>query len=144
MVRPSKGLGHVDGLPCELQSKQRMRVILSTISGQLRVDEGCRQLSIGPTHFDTLRRRFLLGGGAALAPRPIGRPRRTAMVSMEEVESLRERNAELEREVVVLRARLELAALGGLPETPRSKSRGRASTLGRGPGSAAALRRAVP
>ena len=146
MVRPSKGLGHVDAMEGDLQAKQRLCVILSTlpkIHELMRVDEACRVLHIGPTYFAEMRERALQASLNELGPRPIGRPRRMATISVEEVEALQRRVQELEHEVVILNARLELAALPAPRETQRSKSH-RPPALGRRPGPAAAVRRAVP
>jgi hypothetical protein len=139
MVRPSKGLGHVDGLGLEQLTRQRLRVILSTIApsnGPLRVDEACRQLGIGPTYFDELRRRVLRGAGAAIAPRPMGRPRRLATSSVED-QALQRRITDLEQENALLQTRLELAQLALMRETRRVKSRGGCAAVGRRTRSAA-------
>jgi transposase-like protein len=136
MARPNKGLYHVEGLQSDPQSKRRLRGILSTISGERSVDEVCRELGIGKTHFAELRRRVLQGGIDAIAPRPVGRPSQMTTPATQETEALQQRIAELERENAILHTRLELSALPSLRETPSSKSRG-----SRPP---AAERRAIP
>ena len=40
--RPNKGLGHVDGLDADAAQKERLRVILATLSGELTVNDGLR------------------------------------------------------------------------------------------------------
>lgn len=144
MARPNKGLGHVDRLSADPTSKRRVRGILSTVSGQRSVDEVCRELGIGPTYFDELRRRMLQGALAAIAPRPVGRPARRSAISEAEVAAMRERIAVLERENKILHAQVELASLTK-PLTHDSKSAGRRTTPWAGrPRAAAQAGRAVP
>ena len=61
MARPNKGLGHVDGLKGDPENKWRLKVVLSTITEDLFVDEACEELAIGPTQFANLRRQVLQG-----------------------------------------------------------------------------------
>jgi len=104
------------------------------------VVEACEELQIGPSYFDELRTRVMLAGVAELAPRPVGRPRRMARVSDQEVEALRHRIAQLEQENAILHTRLELAEVGALREGPHPKSPGGPGRLGRRERSGAAAR----
>ena len=143
MARPNKGLGHVDSQPGDPQSKRRVCGILSTVSGLRPVDEVCRELGIGRTYFDELRRRALQGALAAIAPRPVGRPPQTATAEPE-VMALRAQVAVLQRENQILRAQLDLASVATL-ETRRSKSAAsRTASSVQRPWSAATRERAVP
>lgn len=121
MARPNKGLGHVDALAGDPDHKWTLRLILSTILGELSVDEACNELSIGPTYLGMLRTRVLQGALAALAPRPVGRPPSADEPSEREIEAV-QRAAELEQEIKVLRAQLELAELKQQRGARRSKS----------------------
>lgn len=144
MARPNKGLGHVDQLPGDPQGKRRLRVILSTLSGQLSVAEACDELGIGPTYFAVLRTRVLRGALVALAPLPVGRPpRAAATVTEAEAEALRRQIVDLTRENTILRARMEVAESRVL-EIPRSKSASWPPRPDRRPRAAAPQRRAVP
>ena len=144
MARPNKGLGHVDRQSADPESKRRVCGILSTVSGQRSVDEVCRELGIGRTYFDELRRRTLQGALAAIAPRPVGRPPRRRGISESEVAALRARIVVLERENRILHAQLDLATLNR-PATHGSKrTGGRTSPWAGRPGAAAAAGRAVP
>lgn len=122
MGRPSKGLAHVDTLRGDPDSKFRLKAILATLSGELFVDEACEELDLGASQFANLRRQVLQGALDALEPRPAGRPHKEASVSEQEVETMRARIAELERDAELLRARLELAVLP-LLRRPRRKKR---------------------
>lgn len=121
MARPNKGLGHVDGLQGDPESKWRLQVILATLTGEMLVEEAYEELDIGPTQLATLRRRALQGALDALVPRALGRPRTEVTVSADEVAALRARNAELERQLAAMRARVELALLPSLGKPPRGK-----------------------
>ena len=125
MPRPNKGLGHVDVLEGDQDTKWRLKVILATLTGEMLVEEAYDELAIGPTQFGNLRRQALQGALEALLPRPGGRPRKEAAVSAEELATLRLRNAELERELVELRARVEMAILPFLGKKPGTARRQR-------------------
>jgi transposase-like protein len=111
MVRPNKGLGHVDLLVGDPESKWRLQVILATLTGEMLVDEAYEALEVGPTQFANLRKRALQGAHDALLPRPGGRPRKEVTATAEELAALRARNAELERQLAEMRARVEVAIL---------------------------------
>jgi hypothetical protein len=123
MPRPNKGLGHVDGLQGDPETKYRLKVVLATLSGEMLVDEAYEELAIGPTQFANLRKQVLQGALDALQARPVGRPRRVSQHTDEEVEAMANRIAELEHELTLLRSRLELAILPLLKEPRRTKSR---------------------
>lgn len=128
MVRPNKGPEHVAALAGDPQAKRRVRAILATMCGISSVLEACDELGIGPTQWANLRIQMLEGCIAALGPRPLGRPPHVTTVATDELEATRQRLAELERENVILRARLELATLPATRETLRSKSRNKTAT----------------
>ena len=96
-------------------------MILSTLTGEMLVEEAYEALEIGPTQLASLRRRALQGALEALVPRAGGRPRKEVTVSVEEVAALRARNAELERQLAELRSRVELAILPYLGKAPGGK-----------------------
>ena len=133
MARPNKGLGHVDGLQGDSEDKWRLKVVLSTLTGEMLVDEAYDELGIGPTQFANLRKQVLQGALDALQPKPAGRPKRVTARTEEEVEAMEQRIAELEHDAVVLRSRLELAVLPLLQHKRRSKSGGQAPPPARGP-----------
>ena len=111
MARPNKGLGHVDALTGDPEYKWRLQVILATLTGEMAVDEACDDLELGETQFGTLRKRVLQGALDAFSPRAVGRPRKEAEVSVVELAALRAENAELERQMAEMRARVEVALL---------------------------------
>jgi transposase-like protein len=105
------------------ESKWRLQVILSTLTGEMLVEEAYEALDIGPTQLASLRRRALQGALDALVPRAGGRPRKEATVSADEVVALRARNAELERQLAEMRARVEVALWPFLGKQPGGKRR---------------------
>jgi len=111
MPRPNKGLDHVDGLQGDPESKWRLKVILATLTGEMLVEEAYDELEVGPTQFANLRRQTLQMALDGLVRKPGGRPRKDLALTADEVAALQARNAELERELVELRARVELALL---------------------------------
>lgn len=138
MARPNKGLAHVDGLPGDQETKWRLKVILATLTGEMLVDEAYEELGVGPTQFANLRKQALQGALDALQAKPVGRPRRAASVSEEEIEAMRQRIAELEHDAAIQRSRLELAILPLLKKPRRSKSGGQTSPAREDPGSPSA------
>jgi len=111
MPRPNKGLDHVDGLQGDPESKWRLKVILATLTGEMLVEEAYDELEVGPTQLANLRRQTLQAALDGLVRKPGGRPRKEVSLTADEVVALQARNAELEREIVELRARVELALL---------------------------------
>lgn len=109
MGRPTKGAAHVAKVQGDPQAKWRAEVILSTMPATRTVEEAYRELGIGPTHFDNLRTQALESAVRGLAPRPIGRPPKVLTVSVDEWQAQQRRVADLEREIVKLRAQLEVA-----------------------------------
>lgn len=128
MARPNKGLGHVDGLQGDEESKYLAKVVLATLTGEMLVDEAYEELGVGPTQFAHLRKQVLQGAVDGARPRPVGRPRRLTAKTEEEVEAMARRIQELEHELEVLRARIELSVLPLLQKIPLRKSRGQAAS----------------
>ena len=46
MARPNKGLGHVDALAGDKETKWRLQIILATMSGEMFVEEACDALEV--------------------------------------------------------------------------------------------------
>ena len=105
--RPPKGVSHVDALEGPEQLKQRLKVILQTITGETTVAAACCELDVGETQFHNLRRQALEGALSSLEARLPGRPR-SPQADPERV-ALQERVVELEGELRVSMARTEVA-----------------------------------
>lgn len=123
MARPSKGLAHVDELRGDKPTKERLKWILRTLLGRRSVQEALLALGIGRTYFAMLRKRVLERAYDSLQPMPCGRPRRAKVVAMAEVDALRRRVAELERDNALLQARLDIAKAQAMKRSSCPKSR---------------------
>jgi hypothetical protein len=74
MGRRPSGAGLVDGLAGTAEEKQRLTVILRTLTGDLTIAAACDALGVSPSRFHELRQAALTGALGALAPRAPGRP----------------------------------------------------------------------
>ena len=101
-------------------ARERMRVILATLAGSMRVTEACAELGICAQRFEAIRAEAIGAGIAALEPKPVGRPARV-VERAPEVARLEARVAELEAELQVARVRAELA--GRLPKRDRAAAK---------------------
>jgi hypothetical protein len=97
--RPPLGPEHVEKLEGSQVEKERLRVMLESLSGSLRVQDACRELGLGRSRFHELRTKALQGALDGLAPGVPGRPRKQRDVRTP-------RELELEREVGALRDQL--------------------------------------
>ena len=98
--RRTSGAGLVDRLKGPSIAKQRLRLILETMTGKLTVKEASKSLGIGVRRFHGMRTQFLQDSLEQLAPKPAGRPPRTRSTPDQqvnrlqaEVEDLRVRSA---------------------------------------------------
>ena len=74
--RPPSGSALVASLKTPRVTRERLRVILETLSGHLSLAQAAARLGIGRTRLLALRRQALCGAAEALAPGPLGRPSR--------------------------------------------------------------------
>ena len=102
--RKPLGPALVEHLEGSRQAKQRLEVILATITGQMPIDAACQRLGIHQARFYRLRTAVLLAGLAELEPRPRGRP-------PEAITPEAHRLAELEQQVESLQSEIKLAAV---------------------------------
>lgn len=111
----------VDRLAGSEQARERVKVVLQTMTGELRVQEACEQLQISEQRFDELRLEAIQAAVASLEPKPTGRPPRTTTIDAAEAERLQHRVAELEAELAVATVRADLAA--ALPRAGRDSGK---------------------
>ena len=117
MGRPNKGVEHVDRVDASEHERERLKVILRTITGELSVQDACAELGISPKRFQQLREQCLQGAADALAPGRPGRPRRHDAEVVELVAELQREVARLRVQVDRQRIRLELhGQIPGLAE----------------------------
>jgi hypothetical protein len=121
-------------LPGTDKAKQRVRVILQTLAGTLRVHEACAQLDVCEQRIRQLRTAMLLAAIDSAEDKPPGRPAQAD--DSEEVVALRAQVAQLQRELEAARISAEVAvalpqvtvvpaALATDPAAPQKKSRQR-------------------
>jgi transposase-like protein len=108
----------VEHLQGSAQAKQRLRVVLETLTGSRRVQEACQELGIGEVRFNQLRLEALEGALAALECKPKGRPPRAAApASAAELEQLAEMVESLKIQLQTSQVREEIALAGVRPRT---------------------------
>jgi hypothetical protein len=78
MARPPEGPGLADRLEGPEEAKQRLKVILETISGERTIADAAAAIGVGLARFHELRNQVLQAALAALEPKPAGRPRSEA------------------------------------------------------------------
>ena len=107
--RPS-GPQYVENLSGSAQAKQRLRVVLETLSGTCRVKEACRQLGISEPRFHQLRTEALAAALEGLEPKLPGRKPALAP-DQEQLAQLQEQVAAKEIELRAAQARAEIAVV---------------------------------
>ncbi len=101
MGRPNKGIDHVDSCDGSEQSKQRVQLILQTISGEQSVKETCERLGIQRPRFADLRTKALQAAVDALEPGRPGRPRKHDAEAVRREDELQRRIESLEKQLHV-------------------------------------------
>jgi hypothetical protein len=125
--RPPKKLGHIDGLEGPATDKQRLGVILETITGAKTVRQACEELAVSEARLHELRRQVLQGGLAGLAPGRPGRPKKEKPAEPDGVRELKRQIRELELELRFSQTREEIAmtmphVLVGKKNEPQAKA----------------------
>ena len=113
---PDDAIEHLDGA---MPEKDRLKVILEQISGGCSVEAACEQLGIGRSRYFELRQQALQGALDGLEPGASGRPRTVEEIDPEDVDALADRARELERELNLAEAKIDLAFDGLLAEAPK-------------------------
>jgi hypothetical protein len=115
--RTPSGPESVEHLPGSEKAKERVRVILQTMTGALRVQEACAQLDVCEQRIRQLRTAMLEAAIASAEDKPPGRPAQAAEST--EVAALRAQVAALEHELQAARLSAEIAvALPHVAVTP--------------------------
>jgi transposase-like protein len=117
--RKTQGPAMVTQLDGSTSAKERLELILATISGEVTVVAAAKQLGIGEAMFYKLRSRVLQVSLEDLEPKMLGRPSRTLSPAEQREAELLGRVQELERELQAQSVRLELAQT--MPQVVRSE-----------------------
>jgi hypothetical protein len=133
--RTPSGPESVDQLPGSDKAKQRVQVILQTMTGAVRVQDACAQLDVCEQRIRQLRTTMLLAAIDSVEDKPPGRPVQAQEPG--EVTTLRAQVAELERQLQAARLSAEIAVAlphvalvpppqpSPCPIAPQKKRRGR-------------------
>ena len=97
--RPNKGLAHLDKHDVSELSRIRSRIVLQTVMGELSVHEACERLGIDRSRFARLRDDALRQYQEAFEPGSPGRPVERDVEADAREQELRDRIAQLEREL---------------------------------------------
>jgi hypothetical protein len=108
----------VEHLEGSQKAKERLRVILETMTGALRVKQACLRLDICEQRFRQLRAELLQAALASLEDQPAGRPRRPE--EPEQTTALRQQLEALQRELQAAQVREEIVL--GLPHVSVSRA----------------------
>ena len=119
--RPPKRLEHVDSLKGNEKDKERLRVILETITGEKEVQQACEELGVGEARLHELRRQVLQGALDGLAPGRPGRPRKEQPAAPDRAQELEQQIRDLELELQFERVRTEIAMT--MPHVLRDKKK---------------------
>jgi hypothetical protein len=106
--RPISGVALVDHLGGPRVVRQRLRIVLATLTGTTTIREACVQLGVERARLHRLRRQALQGALAALMPRVRGRPRH-AGAAADRTPELEARIQELELALRATQLRSEIA-----------------------------------
>jgi hypothetical protein len=127
IMRGRKPMGPevVDRLDGSEQARLRVKVILQTMTGELRVQEACTRLGLSEQRFDEVRLEAIAAAIAALETKPAGRPARAAADAVHA--ELTQRIADLQGQLQAALLRAELAAIAPRRGRGSKKSRPRTS-----------------
>jgi hypothetical protein len=115
----------VDTIEASPQARERAKVILLTLAGKCSVQSGCRQLGVGRTRLQDLRRRLLEAAVRVLEERAAGRPRIRVGRTCRQLATLRRRLVGLEHELRRTQAELDIArSEAGMAVTARLAAKG--------------------
>lgn len=108
--RPSLGTAHVDKLAASDPGRERLRLVLATISGEITVAEASQQLGIGPSRFHALRQELLQAAVSRADGLPSA-PMADSEAADVELAKLRHENQELRIALEASRIREEIAVV---------------------------------
>lgn len=107
--RPPSGPSLADKVEGSEQAKERLKVILQTVSGEISVADACKQLGLSEARFHELRQAWLQAACTALEPKPMGRPKETTFEEEVELLRLHRENKQLKMHLRAAQIREEIA-----------------------------------
>jgi len=109
--RPPLKTALTDKLEGSAQAKQRLKVILQTLSGELTIPQACETLDVGEARFHELRNEWLQAACVALEPKPLGRPKALSLEEEQELLRLHRENINLKINLRAAEIRTEIALI---------------------------------
>jgi len=107
--RKPEGVKLVDKQAGSERAKQRLKVILQTLNGEITVAEACSEIGINESAFYKMRERFLAESVESLEPRKAGRKPREQDVDTDR-QQFEQEIEDLASELHVARVKAELAS----------------------------------
>jgi transposase-like protein len=103
------GPGLIDGLEGSSMAKEKLRLIMETITGETGIAEACVELGIKEAMFHRMRREMLAGAVGLLEPAPTGRPPHVETEDEKKIKKLQAEIQELKLTVQGLRVKEQIA-----------------------------------
>jgi transposase len=107
--RPPKKANLVDDFDADPITKERLKVLLQTIAGEISVADAARKLGISPARFFELRATMLQAALDSLQPKPVGRPAQKTEPESQRVQDLEQQNLDLRVHLAAAQLREEIA-----------------------------------
>jgi hypothetical protein len=121
--RKPMGIDQVDRVSGSPLAKERLRVILANIAGEMSIEEACDALDIEASRLFDLKRRCLEDWVQSLEPRTPGRKPAARPAEQGHIDELETRVARLELELKAARLQEELARAGLPRRTTRARKK---------------------
>jgi hypothetical protein len=99
----------------------RLRIVLKTISQEISTEDAIERLGVSETRFHQIREKALKSALEAMEPGRRGRPGKDVVVEQSELDEMKRRVQNLERDLSMERARNALEISGILDDEPKKK-----------------------
>jgi transposase-like protein len=131
MGRPTKGSDLVSKMDASDAAKEKVRLVLETLSAKISVKEAAARLDVTESRFHQIRDQILLGMLNAAEPKAAGRPAEPENPAQATVEHLQARIRELssELEISQLREVLAFACPELMSESAEERKKKRVSSI---------------
>jgi hypothetical protein len=123
--RKPLGIDQVNRVPRSPEAKERLRVILANIAGELSIEEACDALEIEASRLFDLKRRCLEDWVQLLEPRTPGRKPAVRSAEHGRIDELEARITRLELELKAARLQEEVARIRVPSQAPRARKKKR-------------------
>lgn len=120
--RKPAGLDIIDSVEGSVYAKNRVRVILETLSGKRSIDVACQELGIGRSRFHELRKQLVESMVEEFEPKPAGRPA-PPKKDDEQLEQMREELLATRMALKAAEVREEIAWIKGTEPSGKKKQK---------------------